>query len=108
MSNLTPKEAADILEKKYNIQGPAKVVINELNARAVAVNYLRKIASGEYKPVVHAHWIETKIFNPKTGNIDNGYKCSKCGLLVGTNKLKYCAKCGAITDEEEDNHGQAN
>ena len=54
-NGMTVEEAADILEQKYDIQGPAKIIIDELNARAVAVNYLRKIVSGELAEVVHAH-----------------------------------------------------
>ncbi len=102
MNEMTAEEVADILEQKYNIQGPAKIVIDELNARAVAVNYLRKIASGEYAPVVHAHWKHySDIFPPE---------CSNCNWDTEDDEYRndvmtpYCPSCGALMDGKDDSH----
>ncbi|MDD3231581.1 MAG: hypothetical protein PHE09_20585 [Oscillospiraceae bacterium] len=43
-----------------------------------AVDVLQKIASGEYAPVVHAHWKEVE-----PGH-DVLFECSNCGRIIST------------------------
>lgn len=49
MPEMTPQEAAEILEKRMSRYHPSDAITA---ATALAVSYLRKIASGEYAPVV--------------------------------------------------------
>lgn len=91
MKEMTPLEAAKILESKYNIHGPLKTVRLELYAREVAVVLLRKIAAGEYKPMVHGKWV----FGDTLGR--SWMKCNKCLVLQSgqTATFTYCPNCGA-------------
>jgi rubrerythrin len=69
-----------------------------------------KVASREYTPVVHAHWIKTD------EDYSSIWKCSHCGLIwelsnddtPQENEMFRCPKCGAIMDEDEESNGQAN
>jgi len=100
MSDLTLKEAADFIDEELKFVGDMLEPEAE-QAYSIAVDCLRKAASGEYKPVVHAHWIK----------MDEDYsgiwKCSHCGLIwelsnddtPQENEMFRCPKCGAVMDE---------
>jgi hypothetical protein len=112
MSDLTPLEAVEILEHpEKHLQGKISVQPSLLRgapdcvggkigfsqeywgAVNQAASYLRAIAAGEYKRVVHAHWLADEF----------GRKCSACGEYVGDDTyenecLTYCPSCGARMD----------
>lgn len=92
MKEMTPLEAAEILESKYNIHGPVEIVTKELEARAMAASFLRKIANREIREVVHGEWVEVKgqefVFD----------ECTVCGKRIAQytkNETNYCPRCGA-------------
>lgn len=92
MSNLTPLEAAESLERKAELfPGMADLLL-------YAASYLRKIAEGEYKQVVHAHWI----FGSTQGH--SWMKCSNCLVSQSgqTATFTYCPSCGALMNESRD------
>lgn len=97
MPEMTLLEAAEILETKYHINGPVNVVTDELYARATACDYLRKIASREYAPVVHAHWV----FGSTRGH--SWMKCSKCLVSQSgqTATFTYFPSCGALMGKDD-------
>jgi predicted amidophosphoribosyltransferase len=100
-SDMTPLEAAEKLEKYQqdefcetcvhhickSCKGPCKSVAPFI----AAASYLRAIAAGEYKRVVHAHI---------TGH---GYDlhCSNCGASADIGD-DYCKSCGALMDGKDD------
>ena len=96
MPDLTPKEAA---QKLNYILCLSQIRENDDYFQAVsyAVDYLSKIASGEYAPVVHGRWTN-----------DIPITCSHCGSEVHYDdweqplKSKHCSECGAIMDERDD------
>lgn len=64
-----------------------------------ALEIVRRVAAGEYKPVIHAHW-EVDEF---------GHKCSACGEYVNDDTyenecLTHCLNCGALMDGKDDSH----
>ncbi|WP_195200621.1 hypothetical protein [Faecalispora jeddahensis] len=99
MPEMTPLEAAKNLEyidKAVLIKGIGRQYDNLRASVTVAASYLRKIASGEYAPVVHGRWIES----------DTGwYHCSNCGDSCGAlgdetpYKSERCQLCGAVMDK---------
>ncbi|WP_195200536.1 hypothetical protein [Faecalispora jeddahensis] len=107
MPEITPLEAAEKLEyvymscsEKYSRRAPDSQRDTDfeyyLQAVRCAASYLRKIASGEYAPVVHGRWIES----------DTGwYHCSNCGDSCGAlgdetpYKSERCPLCGAVMDK---------
>ena len=101
MSDLTPLEAAEIIES-------GKCGQQRYDAEDAAASYLRAIAAGEYKQVVHATWIES--------NQNNNYscrliKCSNCGeahivpytisLDEWAENRNYCGNCGALMHKSD-------
>lgn len=114
MQEMTPLEAAKKLESMAcDASGivPEKSgnkqlvditlhVPSDIKVLRFAASYLRKIASGEYAPVVHGRWenptiSETNFKNPY-------YFCSNCGNAVRPKKQsKYCSFCGAVMDGKE-------
>lgn len=98
MQEMTPLEAAEVLENGDCGQ-------SDYDAIEVAVTVLRKIAAGEYTPVVRSEWSGwTK--EAFTGLDEYGdprcakrtyYLCGKCnyGTVV---KTHYCPNCGARMD----------
>ena len=103
MPEMTPLEAARLLEMDArDCMYISKIKINV--AKRLAASYLRKIANGEYKQVVHARWIES----------DTGwYYCSKCGDSCGALgdetpfKSEHCPICGAVMDGKDDTNGDS-
>lgn len=79
----------------------------------MAMQYTKSIlekemsAGGEFRRVVHAHWI----------CIDGSHKCSKCGsnciekddewidIQFGCDPVLFCPRCGAVMDEPTENYG---
>jgi len=78
-----------------------------------AISDEKKIANGELRPTVHAHWIDTGYKN-STGNI---YRCSHCKGIYNpeekaveqtrqSEKPQYCPACGALMDGKDDSHAK--
>ena len=61
----------------------------------LAASYLRAIAAGEYKRVVHGHYV-TDDFGDSS--------CSECGENYLDCTKKYCSDCGALMDGKGDSH----
>ena len=111
-NEMTAEEAAEILEnmaeKDFQSDG-AHFEADENIAINYAASILRRVASGELRPVVHAHWI------PDSSNPDNDpliamtieakmpLRCSYCGGKFIGSESKYCGDCGALMDEKDDN-----
>ncbi len=106
MSDLTPLEAAEMLEflsrhflvKDYiNLPGYKEAV-------GYAASLLRAIAAGEYKRVKHAHWTGRTLVNG-----EYHFTCSHCqyGCSHGKSKTPiwdYCPNCGYSMEEKDDGH----
>lgn len=98
MQEMTPLEAAEVLESGDCGQ-------SDYDAIEVAVTALRKIAAGEYAPVVRSEWNGwTK--EAFTGLDEYGdprcakrtyYRCGKCHYGTAV-KTHYCPHCGARMD----------
>lgn len=96
MPDLTPLEAAETLELHAPWVGGT---YRDAMLKAAAAE--RKIAAGEYKQVVHAHWVDYCV---------RDWHCSACKAeLTGhydghcENDLpKYCPSCGALMNGKED------
>jgi hypothetical protein len=130
MFDLTPLEAAEKLEEDKDDYLCSRCAYQGLidckgTCRAtapydVAISYLRKIASGEYAPVVHAYWKEVE-----PGH-DVLFECSNCGRIISTSwgscededtngnngcdptdEWLSCPTCNAIMDESDMNQTQA-
>lgn len=79
----------------------------ELDAEAVqrCIEALNKVPAANVEPVIHAYWT----YDKKSYILN----CSHCGAVAPYNieadrifywpELKYCYKCGAKMDEEENN-----
>jgi hypothetical protein len=95
MPEMTPLEAAKRIEEHNRIHSrkePHAVYI--MQALNLAASLLRKIASGEYAPVVHAKWIDN----------GRGHYCSNCsGYITNSQwavyKNPHCPYCGSLMDE---------
>lgn len=96
MPEMTPLEAAEILER------PCGYSFEKIGAaRSSAASYLRAIAAGEYKQVVHAHWVK----------VDDGVmlgdgthtECSNCHVWR-KHMYSHCPSCAAVMDGKDDSH----
>jgi hypothetical protein len=88
MSDLTPLEAAERL-KDIKEQMLDNILFDDAHALDYAAYYLRAIAAGEYKPVVHAHWKQSSsIYN---------LECSNCGAIMDESEMRQ-------TDGKDDSH----
>ena len=98
MPDLTPLEAAEKLENTAKWLDDKEDFGCGQDAMLFAASYLRKIASGEHAPVVHAHWI----FGSTQGH--SWMKCSNCLVSQSgqTATFTYCPSCGARMDEIPD------
>lgn len=113
-SEMTPLEAAEIMEEsarqaKCMIDAPTTFFSAESQSAGVecvkkcemayslAASYLRRIAAGEYKRVVHAHWAVVN-----TRKISKKVACSWCGKS-GWNfqNLPRCPYCGARMGKDD-------
>lgn len=92
MSDLTPLEAAEKLEimaRHRQDWGD----MPEAYALRKAASYLRKIASGEYAPVVHA-----KSIFVNNGKVERW--CSRCNHII-PKYAEWCPFCGALMDGKD-------
>ncbi len=87
-------EIANILENVYGRKKGEDIPIVQASLKAAADE--RKIASGEYAPVVHGHW-------KQVGR--SWLRCSNCGDKRHTNTYStYCPSCGALMDGKDGDH----
>jgi hypothetical protein len=111
MPDMTPLEAAEKLEdiavvsdlKAVDGKRSGVVKIGRVDAEdlRIAASYLRKIAAGEYKPVVHAHWNYTSRPNEDCMGGSHGViECSHCKEDYGV-EYDYCPSCGALMDGKD-------
>ena len=138
-NEMTPLEAAEILlpcnleqlnERILNL-GVGIAQMSEQDSIRVHKSFLvsvlgymeellavrNKIAAGEYKPVIHAHWKEVE-----PGH-DVLYECSNCGRIISTSwgccededtkgcngcdpteEWLCCPTCHALMDGKDDSH----
>jgi hypothetical protein len=92
VQQMMPLEAAERL-KDIKEQMLDNISFDDAHALDYAAYYLRAIAAGEYKQVVHAHI---------TGH---GYDlhCSNCGASADIGD-DYCKSCGALMNGKDDSH----
>ncbi|CAB1243686.1 protein of unknown function [Ruminococcaceae bacterium BL-6] len=109
-NEMTAAEAAEIIEKLIpDIENDMTIYAYESEALHTAASYLRKIAAGEYKPVVHAHWELVS-----EGAQCNLVKCTHCGRSIAVARnvpldewraaKPYCDQCGALMNGKSDDH----
>lgn len=100
---MTPLEAAQRIEEHNLIHSRkephAFFITQSLN---LAASLLRKIASGEYAPVVHGRWVYSR-----TESEFSVSKCSVCrkerfAISEVVTKGKFCPSCGALMDGKDD------
>lgn len=104
MPEMTPLEAAEKLEivKEMSFPSYAKLI-------QPAIDYLREIANGEYKQVVHARWIEHSDYDNKTKQLltsEDTMCCSNCHHSFNyydncTERFAYCPSCGAVMGKDD-------
>ena len=92
MNEMTAGEAAEELcriSRAFDTTG----------ACSYAASILRAIAAGEYKQVVHAHWIKRPF-----PHIGGELRCSHCNGIFSTElyRYNYCPSCGALMDGKGD------
>ena len=96
MPEITPLEAAEKLEivKEMSFSSYAKLI-------QPAIDYLHKIANGEYRQVVHGYWEHRSYIDQY---------CSVCGESPdreqGETPPEYdiCPYCGAVMDGKDESH----
>lgn len=105
--DLTPLKAAERLEEDRNIYHCNQCAYNGLadckgscvktTPYDTAISYLRAIAAGEYKPVIHARWVQKGNQWPTCTN------CGKPTLSRGYCPAysDVCPSCGAIMDGKD-------
>ena len=76
----------------------------------LAATYMRKIAAGELKPMVHAHWIPCtkECYDITDDEQYPAYKyCSHCKMCYKwAERFNYCPFCGAPMDKKENKDGK--
>lgn len=102
-------EIAKRVQKVYieSLTSDWKPNVYDQNALRYSASVLRRVASGELAPVVHAHWIKRYDTLSQDYNSDDNwyYECSKCGG-ADSEPAKYCHRCNATMDEsgKDDSH----
>lgn len=98
------------LDAMYNSEKFIKKADYWSRCAGEAASILRRVASGELRSVVHAHWIPDSS-NPgndpliATAIFENWqFRCSHCGDKIIGSKSKHCGKCGALMDGKDDSH----
>ena len=58
---------------------------------------IQECPAADVAPVVHGHWIESKLYSDELNNIAS---CSRCGNMIDfvTETPTYCDDCGAKMD----------
>lgn len=103
--DLTPLEAAEILEDIAAVSdlkavdgtrsGLVNLPKNDASSLRVIASYLRKIAAGEYKQVVHGHGIFVN-----NGKVERW--CSRCNHIIPKYAV-WCPFCGALMGKDDHN-----
>lgn len=101
MAEMTPLEAAETLEDIAAVSdlkavdgarsGLVNLSKNDASSLRVIASMLRKISAGEYKQVVHGHWIDR---TERHGKVC--FECSSCGAQNSGGIDLYCYACGAF------------
>lgn len=115
--NPTPKELYNSLRKEafqemeiFSMFGIDFEAREKVKTYISAASYLRKIADGEYKPVIHAHW---RLINLTGINSDVPYvkyadvECTECRKIESSvfYNRKFCPNCGAdMREKSESKH----
>lgn len=95
MAEMTPLEAAEI------ILNPHGYGTSERNAaECLAASYLRAIAAGEYKQVVHGRWRKV---SDDFLDVGDAFFCSECDEPQ-EKMSKFCPSCGALMDGKDETH----
>lgn len=94
MPEMTPLEAAEKLEivKEMSFPSYAKLI-------QPAIDYLREIANGEYKQVVHGRWRKV---SDDLLDVGDAFFCSECDEPQ-ERMSKFCPSCGALMESREGN-----
>ncbi|QAT48570.1 hypothetical protein EQM14_01555 [Caproiciproducens sp. NJN-50] len=106
MPDLTPLEAAEKLEqyaRSAHLFGCIPTFDKGEEVFNFAASYLRKIAAGKYKPVVHGHWIGGYAHKDNVWTYTQP-KCSNCHNTVTGGTTKYCPSCSALMGGKDDSH----
>ena len=107
IDDLTPKELSDSLKEEaeselkiFKLFGAEFAAKKMAKSHLLAASYLRKIADGEYKPVIYASWEYGQGSWPVCSN------CKKPSLSDGSDEIcsAHCPNCGAIMDESKNNN----
>jgi hypothetical protein len=118
--DFTPLEAAENLAKRLEtLAFKIRMGEHDLNYSILyeAAEFIRRVASGELQPVIHAHWKEVE-----PGH-DILFECSNCGRIISTSwgscedddtqgnngcdpteEWLCCPTCGALIDGKDDSH----
>lgn len=110
-NKLTPHEIAEnleFIEEAHLIKGLGAEYDEMCESVKQAASIIRRVASGELKPVVHAHWIK------ETAYVHDGYDysnvptftCSNCRNENEYIHPPYCDQCGALMDESRDGNSR--
>ena len=93
MPEITPLEAAEKLKEIAEREEWLDCENPNVEPLKLAATYLRKIASGDYVPVVHGRWAAE-------------HRCNRCGKepyrKSDRDMPKYCPSCGALMDGKDD------
>lgn len=79
-----------------------KMLDNYHTWEASAISYMERTINeviengGEFRPVVHAHWIEHEADFGESLYCE----CSSCHDSTGIDCTRFCGACGAIMDEQ--------
>lgn len=97
MPEMTPLEVAKKLEEWAQVSKDFDDYEGYVCSTAAA-SYLREIANGEYKQVVHARWVN---------HHDGSYTCTGCKSRVSASAYGYphCPLCGAKMNGKDDSYG---
>lgn len=103
MPDLTPLEAAKIIETAYGWQKDKG--IPAVDAALFAAAQCRKIDAGELRPVVHAHWKKADGWPgpAECSNCDADAPCDESGNECLS---EHCPTCGALMDGKDDRHAE--
>lgn len=91
--------ATRLLDK---LDADIKMLDNCHTWEASAISYMEKTINefiengGEFRPVVHAHWIEHEADFGESLYCE----CSSCHDSTGIDCTRFCGACGAIMDEQ--------
>jgi hypothetical protein len=107
MPEMTPAEAAEKLEE-LSAELAKQAETWKQMVCLVAASYLRAIAAGEYKQVVHGRWVHKDCDGAPTENHEAIVyaECSNCGHTIHNvdQEAEHCPHCGALMDGKDDSH----